>query len=147
TIQDARGSGQVVQLVTAGQTEFGLATSIVHTQSVAKGAPLLMVGVFTQNDNTALKFMKSSGIQTPKDLEGRTVGLVAGSVHTLIWPVFAEAGGFDVNKVSVTNVDIQTYNRSFAAGQFEATNALVGSVDDVQFERQGMPIGRFVFSE
>ncbi len=147
TIQDARGSGQVVQLLTAGQTDFGLVTAIVHTQSVAKGAPLQMVGVFTQKDNTALKYFLSSGIRTPKDLEGRTVGLVAGSVQALVWPAFAEAAGFDRNRVSLVNVDIQTYNRAFAAHQFDATNALVGSTDDLTYDAEGTPIGRFVFSD
>ena len=66
SIQDARGSGQVVQLPTAGQTDFGLVTAIVDTQSVAKGAPLQMVGVFTQQDNTALKYLHSSGIRGRK---------------------------------------------------------------------------------
>jgi NitT/TauT family transport system substrate-binding protein len=147
TIQDARGSGQVVQLLTAGQTDFGLVTGIAHTQAVAKGAPLQTIGVFTQKDNTALKYFLSSGIRTPKDLEGRTVGLVAGSVQALVWPNFAEAAGFDSGRVSLINVDIQTYNRAFAANQFDATNALVGSTDDLTYDAQGTPIGRFVFSD
>jgi NitT/TauT family transport system substrate-binding protein len=147
TIQDARGSGQVVQLLTAGQTDFGLITAVVHTQSVAKGAPLQMIGVFTQKDNTALKYFLSSGIRASKDLEGRTVGLVAGSVQALVWPAFADAAGFDRNRVSLVNVDIQTYNRAFAAHQFDATNALVGSTDDLTYDAEGTPIGRFTFSD
>jgi NitT/TauT family transport system substrate-binding protein len=147
TIQDARGSGQVIQLLTAGQTDFGLVTGIAHTQAVAKGAPLQMIGVFTQKDNTALKYFLSSGIRTPKDLEGRTVGLVAGSVQALVWPAFAEAASFDPSRVSLINVDIQTYNRAFAANQFDATNGLIGSTDDLAYDAQGTPIGRFVFSD
>ena len=91
-IQPGRGSGQVAQAVAAGQAEFGQMTPIVLAQSVAKqGAPLRMVGLTLQKDTISLRYFRTSGIATPRDLEGRTVGLVPGSVGDLLWPAFARA--------------------------------------------------------
>jgi NitT/TauT family transport system substrate-binding protein len=147
-IQPGRGSGQVAQLVAAGQAEFGQMTPVVLAQTVAKQkAPLKMVGVTFQRDTIALKYFKASGIKTPKDLEGRTVGLVPGTVNELLWGAFARAAGFDTEKVKVVGADFRTYASSFAAGQIEATNSLLGYHDNVRLTRQGRAVGEFVYSD
>jgi NitT/TauT family transport system substrate-binding protein len=147
-IQPGRGSGQVAQVVAAGQAEFGQMTPVVLTQTVAKQkAPLKMVGVTFQRDTIALKYFKASGIRTPKDLEGRTVGLVPGTVNELLWRAFARAAGFDADKVKVVGVDFRTFASSFAAGQIEATNSLLGFHDNVRLTRQGRAVGEFVYSD
>lgn len=147
-IQPGRGSGQVAQVVAAGQAEFGQMTPVVLTQTVAKHkAPLKMVGLTLQRDTIALKYFKASGIKTPRDLEGRTVGLIPGSVNDLLWLAFARAAGFDPGKVRTVGADFRTYGQSFAAGQIEATNSVLGFHENVMLARQGRAVGEFVYSD
>ena len=147
-IQPGRGSGQVAQAVVAGQAEFGQMTPSVLIQTVAKqNAPLRMVGVTLQRDTIALKYLLASGIKTPRDLEGRTVGLVPGTVADLLWPAFARAAGVDASKVRTVGVDFRTYNQPFLAGQTDATNSLIGFPDNLRLARQGRPVGEFSYSD
>jgi NitT/TauT family transport system substrate-binding protein len=147
-IVPGRGSGQVAQVVAAGQAEFGQMTPIVLTQTVARQkAPLRIVGVTLQRDTIALKYFTASGIKTPKDLEGRTVGLVPGTVNELLWTAFARAAGFDAQKVRIVGADFRTYGASFAAGQIEATNSTLGFHENVRLTRQGRVVGEFVYSD
>ena len=147
-IMPGRGSGQVAQAVVAGQAEFGQMTPVVLAQAVAKqGAPLRMVGLTLQKDTISLRYFRNSGIATPRDLEGRTVGLVPGSVGDLLWPAFARATGIDASRVRTVGVDFRGYDASFVAGQTEATNSALGYHGNVTLARKGRPVGEFVYSD
>ena len=76
-----------------------------------------------------------------KDLEGRRVGLVTGSIQHLLWPAFARASGIDASKVEVVNVDVQTYVQQWSSGQFDAANTGLGTYETVAFDRQGRLVG------
>jgi NitT/TauT family transport system substrate-binding protein len=148
TLQDSRGYTQVMQYLVAGQTEFGLVGASSLAQAAAKqNVPLTMVAMYQQKENNTLRYFKASGIQAPRDMEGRTAGLVAGSIQELLLPALSKAAGFDASKVEIVHVDIQTSVRSFSSGQFDLTNGAVGAVDDVLFERQGKPVGNFIYAD
>jgi len=49
--------------------------------------------------------LKSSGIKTPKDLEGRTLAAPVGDASRRLFPAFAEANGIDASKVKWVSVD------------------------------------------
>jgi NitT/TauT family transport system substrate-binding protein len=146
-IESGRGSGQVAQLVTAGKAEFGQMLPIVVVESVAKGAPLKVVAMVHQRSTQSLRFLDSSGIRTPKDLEGKTVGLVPGSVQQLFWPAFAATTGIDVNKVDVVNVDQQTYLRTFVEGRLAAANSDLDGAENVRVKRETGGFGQFAYGD
>jgi NitT/TauT family transport system substrate-binding protein len=147
-LQSGRGSVQVLQLVTAGQAEFGLINGVTQVQAVAKqNVPAKMVAVVYQKDNLGLRYFEATGMKSLKDLEGRRVGLVTGSIQHLLWPAFARASGIDVSKVEVVNVDVQTYVQQWSNGQFDAANTGLGTYETVAFDRQGRRVVEVTFAE
>lgn len=56
---------------------------------------------------SAIVFLKSSGIKTPKDLEGRKLAITEGTTPAILFPVFARANGFDAGKVDILAVNAQ----------------------------------------
>ena len=106
-----------------------------------------MVAVFHQKDVLSLRYFKNSGIKSPKDLEGKTVGLVTGSLAQLLWPAFAQVTGIDTSKVKVVNTDWHSFNSSFVTGKLDATNSALGLSQNVKLGREGKPVGEFVFSD
>jgi NitT/TauT family transport system substrate-binding protein len=148
TIEDSRGYGQVMQFLTAEKTEFGLVGASSLAQATAKqNVAIKLVGLVQQKENNSLRYFLSSGIRSPKDMEGRSAGLVGGSIQELLLPAFGRAAGFDASKVEVIHVDIQTSGRAFAAGQFDLTNSAVGSADTIVYERKGTPTGQFIYAD
>lgn len=147
-LQSGRGSVQVLQLVTAGQAEFGLINGVTQVQAVAKqNVPVKMVAVVYQKDNLGLRYFEATGMKSLKDLEGRRVGLVTGSIQHLLWPAFARASGIDASKVEVVNVDVQTYVQQWSSGQFDAANTGLGTYETVAFDRQGRRVVEVTFAE
>ncbi len=115
TIKSSGGSTQAMQIVTGGQAEFGNVAASSLTQAAGQGSvPLRMVALFGQKDSLSIAYFESSGIKTPKDLEGRKLGMVPGSVAFLLWPSFAKANGVDASRVEIKNWDFLAATTAFS---------------------------------
>ena len=53
----------------------------------------------------AIVFLKSSGITTPKDLEGRKLGSAANDATFKLFPIFAQHAGIDPGKVTIQYIE------------------------------------------
>jgi NitT/TauT family transport system substrate-binding protein len=149
TIKSSSGSAQAMQIVTGGQAEFGNVAASSLVQAAGKGSlPLKMVALFGQRDSLSMAYFESSGIKTPKDLEGRKLGMVPGSVAHLLWPSFAKANNIDASKVQIVNWDFRSYYGIFGAKQVDASgNFTLGSTGEWLFKQKGEIVHQFVFSD
>lgn len=71
--------------------------------------------------------LADSGIAHPHDLEGRRLGLAAGSVAELIWPVYANLADIDTDQVETVPTSPQSQVQELAAGQVDAIAQFVAS--------------------
>jgi NitT/TauT family transport system substrate-binding protein len=104
-ITSGKGSGSTAQLVGSKATQFGFADGYVVGNAVAKGMAIKTVGSVFRKNPAAIIVLADSGIASPKDLEGRTVAMTAGSGQFQQWPAFAKGAGIDVRKVQIINID------------------------------------------
>lgn len=146
TIGSGRGSAQVAQLLIAKTDTFGYLVGAELARFVGKGAPLQMVAVYLPKALPAFKYLKKSGIKTPKDLEGRTVGLMPGGTQEAMWLPFAKAAGFDASKVRVVKVAQGSYNQLLLKGEIALTNGQIGGSSDVQINKTE-PVGEFPLAD
>lgn len=100
-----KGSGSTAQLVASKATQFGFSDGYVVGNSVAKGLDIKMVASVYRRNPAAVVVLASSNIKTPKDLEGKTVGIPTGSAQFQQWPAFVKGCGLDGSKISVVNMD------------------------------------------
>jgi NitT/TauT family transport system substrate-binding protein len=56
---------------------------------------------------SAVIYLKSSGIQSPKDLEGKRIAVTEGTTPAILFPVFAKVNGVDPSRVSILAVNAQ----------------------------------------
>ncbi len=68
-----------------------------------------------------------SVIKGPKDLEGRTVAITAGSAQFQQWPAFAKGSGIDTSKIEVVNIDPAGVGSALISGKVEAIAGYVPS--------------------
>jgi NitT/TauT family transport system substrate-binding protein len=61
-----------------------------------------------------------SGIEKPKDLEGKVIGAPLTTGGRVMFPTFAEKNGIDESKITWTTIGIQLQDQQFAQGQFDA---------------------------
>ena len=147
TVKGSGGSAQAMQIVVGGQAEFGNIAASSLVQAAGKSeVPLRMVAVFGQRNSLSMAYFESSGIKQPKDLEGRKLGMVPGSMAHILWPSFAKATGIDVAKVQIVNWDFRSYYGIFGAKQVDASgNFTLGSTGSWLFKQKGETVRQFVF--
>jgi putative hydroxymethylpyrimidine transport system substrate-binding protein len=74
-IDSPTSSSDTLRLMAAGQAEFGLVSLLDFMSVRAKGEPLKIILALEQRPLAALVALKKSGIERPRDLKGRLVGI------------------------------------------------------------------------
>ncbi len=105
TLENSKGSGDSIAKVDTGRADAGLADAVAVLSASARGARTKMVGMVF--DNTPLNFFsrKDKPINTPKDLEGKTIGAPPGDGQRQAWPAFAKLHKIDESKVTWVNIE------------------------------------------
>ena len=122
TVQPGNGSGNTVQQVAQGNTDFGWADTPPLANGIKSGMPVKSLGVFLQTGPSSVEFFADQGISEPADLVGKTVGGTPGDAMYGTFPAWLELNGVDPAEVTVVNVD--------AAGKIAAL--IEGQVDAIQ---------------
>jgi NitT/TauT family transport system substrate-binding protein len=104
-IGGGKGSGSTAQLIATKTSQFGFADGYVVANSVAKGMGLRNVASIYRRNPCAVIVLADSDIKTPKDLEGKSIGITAGSAQFQQWPAFVKGAKLDGSKITVVNVD------------------------------------------
>lgn len=96
---------QIIPLVGTGEIDFGTRMVPLVISAVAAGADLKVVaaGGKTLEEAPHMKYFvrKDSGIRTPKDLEGKTIGFNSfGACAEFVTKTYLRQQGVDVNKIN-----------------------------------------------
>src|SRR6266851_1742531 len=92
----------------------------------------LVAGLYRRNP-TAIVVLADSDIKTPKDLEGKTVAIAAGSTQFQQWPAFVKGCGLDGSKIRVANIDPAGSPPALITGQVPAiAGYALGQVPSVE---------------
>lgn len=103
TIEHSPGKGEHVQLLVAGKVQVTTMDAATVLQRRADpGLPVVSIALLGQKGQQAFAALKDSGIKTPKDWEGKTVGYKGTPPPDLY--ALLNAAGADVNKVNLVNV-------------------------------------------
>jgi len=105
-IKKGIASGDTVKRVDVGTTTFGLADTSSVIEAMAAGAKIKIIGMLQVKPPHTLFVLKSSGINKPKDLEGKTIGGPPTDANIIVFPVFAELTGIDRSKVKIVSIDV-----------------------------------------
>src|SRR5579862_8999823 len=127
TILAGKGSGTTAQLVASKATQIGFSDGFVVGNSISKGLAIKTVGTIYRRDPAAIMVLDESPIKTPKDLEGRTVAMTAGSAQFQQWPAFVKGAGVDPAKIQIINIDPAGVGPALVSGKADAIGGYVFS--------------------
>ncbi len=127
TVVAGKGSGTTAQLVASKATPLGFSDGFVVGNSIAKGMTIKTVGTIYRRDPAAIMVLADSPIKTPKDLEGRSVAMTAGSAQFQQWPAFLKGAGVDGAKIQIVNIDPAGVGPALVSGKVDAIGGYVFS--------------------
>jgi NitT/TauT family transport system substrate-binding protein len=122
TIDRGFGSGDTVQKVAAGTYDmgFGDINSVIEFNARNPGKEVIGVAMVYNTPPHAIMALKGKGVNSPKDLIGKTLAAPAGDAARRLFPVYAKAVGIDASKVNFLNVDAPLREPTLARGQADA---------------------------
>jgi NitT/TauT family transport system substrate-binding protein len=106
TIDQGEGSAATVTRIMGGAYDagFGDINAIIQNAAARPGEAPVMVYQLWNRPPFAIVTPKSSGIETPADFEGKTLGGAQGTPTTRLFPVFAEINGVNLDAVAQENM-------------------------------------------
>ncbi len=105
TVNSGKGSGTTAQLVASKASQFGFSDGYAVANGIAKGMQIKTIGSVFRKNPAALIVLADSGITSPKQFEGKTIAMTAGSGQFQQWPAFCKGAGIDASKVQMVNID------------------------------------------
>jgi NitT/TauT family transport system substrate-binding protein len=146
-INSGKGSAATAQLVAAKATQIGFADGFVVGNGVSKGMKIKTIGsVFRRNPSCIMVFADSP-INTPKDLEGKSIAITATSAVYQQWPAFAKGAGIDASNIQIINIDPAGIGPALISGKVDAIGGYVGSYQPQLEVRGKKKVRLFWFSD
>ena len=110
-IQPANGTSD--QLVASGRADFGVSYQESITFARLEGVPIISIGAIIQHNTSGFASVKSKGIETPKDFEGKNYGGWGSPVEAATLKEMMGKDGGDFTKVNVlTTGDMDFFQAS-----------------------------------
>jgi NitT/TauT family transport system substrate-binding protein len=126
-ITAGKGSGNTAQLVANKATQIGFADGYAVSNGISKGMEIKTVGSIYRRNPSAIMVLADSGIKTPKDLEGKTLAMIAGSGQFQQWPAFVMGAGLDAAKIQIVNLTPPSLGPAIIDGKVDAIGGYVQS--------------------
>src|SRR5215468_11516749 len=104
TIETGKGSGVSSLKVGSGGSPFGIADLATMLVARSKGADVVALMSIYANTGQTFYWLKSYGVNGPKDFPGHKIGNPPGDASRVMWPAFAKAVGIAADSVTFVNV-------------------------------------------
>ncbi len=130
TINEGRGSANTVQVVGAGSDTFGMADSSSVVTAITKGVEIKSVMSLLNSTGFAVVSLASTGIKTPKDLEGKSLAVSPGDPLGQLFRALAAHNKLDMDKIRFVQVDPAA---KVVTVLEKRADALLGGADDQYF--------------
>ena len=150
TIQRGYGSGDTIKRLASGRATFAVADMGALVGARANDeVPVKAIATVYGKAALGLLYLTESGIKTPKDLEGKTLGRSAAGATVLMLPGFLKANGLDRAKMKEVVIDATAFLPMLLSRKVDAVTEQ--SIHLARFqkaaEKQGLHVQAMRFSD
>ncbi len=125
TIDRGYGSADAVTKIATGVYDIGFAdiNSMIEFNARNPERALIAVAIVYDYAPFSIVTLRGRGIESPRDLVGRTLGAPAGDASRRLFPVFAKVTGIDPTTVAWVTMEPALRERLLVLGQVDAISA------------------------
>lgn len=107
TFERGSGSADAISKVASGAFDmgFGDINSLMEFNVTNPDTPVKAVAIYYNQSPMCVMSLAESGIDAPVKLEGKKLGIPAGSATRRLMPLFAQTVGFDLTKVEMPAIE------------------------------------------
>jgi len=124
-----------IKVVLSKGADFGVVGGDLLVSAVAKGAPLVAIGVANIKSPTCFLVKSKSGIKGPADFLGKRVGILPGTNTERVYQLMMKRAGIDRGKIKEIQIPFEL--QTFILGQYDVRPAFIYD-EPVSLEQQGI---------
>ncbi|WP_274308710.1 ABC transporter substrate-binding protein [Solibacillus daqui] len=103
-IQMPADTNDPLKLAATGKVDLAISYQSQVVQSRAEGIPVVSVAAYVRHSLDSIMMKKEAGVNSPKDLEGKSVGYPSTVITEAVIKTMVEHDGGDFSKVKMTDV-------------------------------------------
>ena len=121
TRQDIQTGKQTLDTLISGKIDFGVVVEpTIATIKFQPGTDIKVIAVIQEKFDDAIVARKDKGINSAKDLEGKTLGLTYTTTAEVFAVEYLESQGVDLSKVKITNMPPPAIQAAVVNGELDA---------------------------
>lgn len=114
------GSGDTIKRIAIGQGEAGSADfSALVAARANEDIRVRAIAAYFRRPPHSIFVREGSGINTPRDLQGRTLAITPGNSHQILFPLLAKLAGFPPDSVKWVTMDGAAMGPALIAGRVD----------------------------
>jgi putative hydroxymethylpyrimidine transport system substrate-binding protein len=131
-----------LKLVAAGK--YPLAVNYQPSVTIARsqGLPVKSIGVLVEHPLNTISFLKASGIKTPADLKGKTIGYAVAPLDVVLFETIAREAGLAKGDYELINIGFNI-TPSLLSGKVHAVIGAYWNYEINELALEGHPAGYF----
>lgn len=150
TIERGFGSSDTVTKIATGVAEFGIADigALMAGRLRAQTPVTAIASIYTRPPHSIF-VLEGSGIESFKDLEGRSLAGAPGSAVRVFLPLVLEREGVDIEQINLINAEPATMGPLLVSGQADAVTGFLTNRPrfDVMAAEQGKVVNVLEFAD
>lgn len=150
TLIEGRGSLKSATMVDAKQVDYSYGDFMTAVQVMSKGGKNRAIAVGMRYNGGGYIFLKSSGIKSAKDLEGKRFGTNPADFGSVLLPAMAAASRIDEKKVVIRTMEPALRTPALFSGKIDFFTGLNGSSlqqMEILGNKQRKEIGYLLFKD
>ncbi|MBP1977625.1 ABC transporter substrate-binding protein [Cohnella thailandensis] len=112
-VLEGTSSVQTLQVVSQNKDDIGVTSTVEPLQGVEKGMGVKIIASYMSRSPIQILSFSDNPINTPKDLEGKTLATSISSTFTNVYDQFLSVNGVDASKVKLVKVETGARNTLF----------------------------------
>jgi len=146
TIEEGQGSATTASLVATGGTEIGFADGASAMAVRSQGGAVKIVAPILQTNGFAIISLAETGITTPADLVGKSIGVQPGSAQTALLDAILQTNDISQDELNVVNIDPAALVGTLLEGDVDA---ILGGADfqSVQIRDLGFEVNEIYYRD
>ncbi|MHB8730244.1 MAG: ABC transporter substrate-binding protein [bacterium] len=148
------GTSQAVQAAAADRTgrafvQGDILDEMLLADKNPSAPPLIGIAGNEPRNPVALIFLNSSGIKSPADLAGKTIGVPTGSLSEQYLDIFLQKQGIPTDKVTIQNIGFGALHPALMQKRVDAICEFARGLAslDIVAQQQGQKVGSFLFGD
>jgi NitT/TauT family transport system substrate-binding protein len=141
-IRPGSGTTENLGLLASGRAQFSandLSAVMIVLGNGKYRADVRAVAVIQQRTLNSVTLLATTGVKTPRDLSGRTIGGVRGGAPWLLFPAYAKLAGLDAGTVRWIGVEAAQMPKLLATGKVDGVGQFVVARPAVEKAAGGRP--------